>query len=227
MATLNVQPAPTTAPPVPRWQLAAAVAVPLCVLPSAVWRVAQVIPDPSPCVAAGGDATYIVGLSVVSMAAALLTLGLVRPWGEVFPRWIPRAGGRPVPVRAATTTALVGATIIAAITAYAVLNMAFDVVDEPLQPVPPGCEPPNSDVAILYAPLLAWAPLLYLLTYHYHHRRTDVTRADHLTPAAAVQPTGGVSRTPTDQPAASTLAWPDRSLADGREDHAGPPHGAR
>nr|WP_042187510.1 hypothetical protein [Kibdelosporangium sp. MJ126-NF4] len=27
----------------------------------------------------------------------LLTVGLIRPWGEVFPRWIPRLGGRPVP----------------------------------------------------------------------------------------------------------------------------------
>ncbi|MCF2434810.1 hypothetical protein LV779_08895 [Streptomyces thinghirensis] len=36
----------------------------------------------------------------MSEALALLTLGLVRPWGEVVPRRVPLLGGRPVPVMA-------------------------------------------------------------------------------------------------------------------------------
>jgi hypothetical protein len=37
-----------------------------------------------------------------ALLGAVLTVGLIRPWGVVFPRWMPRWAGRPVPVRAAT-----------------------------------------------------------------------------------------------------------------------------
>jgi len=145
------------------------------VLPSATWRighVVDVIVNGGPCaVESDGELVYVVSLSVLSMAAALLTLGLVRPWGEVVPRWLPVVGGRPVPVRGATIVATVGATLIALITAYAVLNAIFGFVDGPLRPAPAGCKPPGTTVAILYAPLVAWSPLLYLVTYDYYRRR--------------------------------------------------------
>jgi hypothetical protein len=35
---------------------------------------------------------------------AVLTIGLIRPWGEVFPRWMPGLAGRPVPIRAAAVS---------------------------------------------------------------------------------------------------------------------------
>ena len=161
--------------PVPRWVTAAAFAVPLCVLPSAAWRLGHVVDsilDGIPCESGVGELIYVAGLSVVSMTAALLTLGLVRPWGEVFPRWIPFAGGRPVPVRGATIAATTGATVIALITAYALLNDIFGWVEKPLEPVPPGCRPPGTVVLAAYLPLLAWAPLLYAVAYQYHRRRT-------------------------------------------------------
>jgi hypothetical protein len=37
------------------------------------------------------------GLATVAVGGALLTLGLVQRWGEVFPRWIPVLAGRRVP----------------------------------------------------------------------------------------------------------------------------------
>lgn len=45
------------------------------------------------------------GLATFAAAGALLTLGLVQRWGEVFPRWMPRVHGRPVPVRLAVVPA--------------------------------------------------------------------------------------------------------------------------
>jgi hypothetical protein len=33
----------------------------------------------------------------VAICGAILTLGLIQGWGEVFPRWLPIIGGRPVP----------------------------------------------------------------------------------------------------------------------------------
>lgn len=50
------------------------------------------------------------GLAAVAGAGALLTLGLIKPWGEVFPRWLPVIGGKRVPV----ALAVLPATIIAA-----------------------------------------------------------------------------------------------------------------
>lgn len=36
-------------------------------------------------------------LATLAVAGAVLTLGLIRPWGEVFPRWLPVIRGRRVP----------------------------------------------------------------------------------------------------------------------------------
>lgn len=94
-----------------RWTVWAAYAVLLCVLPSALWRIALVAgvfdykPPPS---ASMAEAIYVPSLSVVSVALALLTLGLVQSWGEVLPRWIPLLGGRRIPTLAAVIPALAG-----------------------------------------------------------------------------------------------------------------------
>jgi hypothetical protein len=45
----------------------------------------------------------------VAVAGALLTLGLVQGWGEVFPRWMPGVGGKRVP----PALAIVPATLVA------------------------------------------------------------------------------------------------------------------
>jgi hypothetical protein len=158
-----------------RWATTAAIAVPLCVLPSALWRLSHVVGSlvngPGPCeTGAAGESMYQASLSLVSMALALLTLGLVRPWGEVVPRWVPVIGGRRVPVRAATIPATVGATLIAALTVYQLLHQAFDIAG-PLEPLPPGCTPPGAEILVFYAPLVAWAPLLFLVTHDYRRRR--------------------------------------------------------
>jgi hypothetical protein len=55
------------------------------------------------------------GLATIAAVGALLTLGLVRPWGEVFPRWLPALGGRRVPPALAIAPAtLVAVSVTAA-----------------------------------------------------------------------------------------------------------------
>ncbi|MFF5171585.1 hypothetical protein ACFY3U_02990 [Micromonospora sp. NPDC000089] len=49
------------------------------------------------------------GLGAFAVAGAILTLGLVRPWGERFPRWMVGLAGRRVP----TMLAVVPATVVA------------------------------------------------------------------------------------------------------------------
>jgi hypothetical protein len=153
----------------PRWAVVAAHAVPLVTLPSGIWRLflaAGVDLGLRPYHAIGpGEAGYIVGLSVVSEALALLTLGLVRPWGERVPRWIPVLGGRRVAPYAAIVPAAAGAVALAVIWAYAFRDFpALGAVT---------FAGPGWHVLLVacYLPLLLWAPLLAVVTGAYWHRR--------------------------------------------------------
>src|SRR5215211_5686001 len=87
---------------------AAAYAVLLCVLPSAVWRLHAVLvkdlPPACEALMAVWEPYYVASLSVISLGAALLTIGLIRPWGEVVPGWVPFVGGRVIPVPGAVIT---------------------------------------------------------------------------------------------------------------------------
>lgn len=157
----------------PRWAFWAAYAVPLCLLPSAVWRAQLVLTTDLP------HGWYLVTLSVVEMGLGLLTLGLVHSWGEVVPRWIPLFGGRRIAMRAVVIPAAVGGIAIIVLCAYGVLNgifhwvtpeqaRALSVFDAPERME---LEPPGPWVAAAYAPLLAWGPLLLAVTFAYYRRR--------------------------------------------------------
>jgi hypothetical protein len=51
-------------------------------------------------------------LASVAVGGALLTLGLVRPWGEVYPRWFPFLRGRPIRPRVAIVPGAIVAVLI-------------------------------------------------------------------------------------------------------------------
>jgi len=158
--------------PVPTWAQVTAWAVPATVLPSAVWRIvdwAHGLAYGHPCAAPGAplwEKVYVPSLSVVSLGLALLTLGLVRPWGEVFPAWVPGLGGRPVPVRFGVAVAVTGALAVGAFIVRGLVGGA------PRNALPPGCVPPGWEVLQFYAPMVLWPPLLLAVTWHYHRRRT-------------------------------------------------------
>ena len=169
----------TTVRPVPGWARLAAHAVPLCVLPCGLWRIALGLGAPLGLsgelaeIYRGPDWTltpYVLFLSLFTEAFALLTLGLVRPWGEVFPRWLPGVGGRRVPVTFAVTAAALGALIVMTIMAQVAANWS-----SPQLMGNPGA--PRGALYVLmaacYAPALAWGPLLLAVTVAYARRRTS------------------------------------------------------
>ncbi|MCG5471406.1 hypothetical protein LADH09A_005399 [Micromonospora sp. LAH09] len=149
------------------WAFWAAYAVPLCVLPSAIWRLSLVFTD---------DAVttwYMVFLSVLSMGLALSTLGLVYRWGQQVPHWVPLLGRRSIPARPVVLVALIGGSLLVAICLYLLLNNTFHFVDrgwvgmgrdEPPHPAP------GWDVLRYYAPLVAWGPLVIAVAVDYHRR---------------------------------------------------------
>lgn len=83
------------------------------------------------------------GLALFAVVGALLTWGLVARWGEVFWSWVPRVGGRPVPV----AMALVPGLLVAAAVTSAGLSFWRMVLAGDLWAVPGA----TSDWA-------AWAP---------------------------------------------------------------------
>ncbi|MET7753441.1 hypothetical protein ABZT27_01860 [Streptomyces sp. NPDC005389] len=160
-------------PGVPRWAVLAAHAVPLVTLPSGLWRLALVAGLPVTRDAGWnamgvGESVYVVSLSVVSELLAFLTLGLVRPWGEVFPRWMPFLGGRRVDPAAATGAALAGVAGLCAIAAWGAYAAYAD-----LGPAIPSTPAQDALLAVCYAPLLAWPVLLAAVAVAYHRRRRD------------------------------------------------------
>lgn len=168
-------------PGVPRWAALAAYAVPLVTLPSGLWRVALVagLPVAGEPVRTGWGVLYVLSLTVVCEGLALLTLGLVRPWGEVVPRWIPLIGGRSVRPLAAVIPALLGAATLFGLCGWVGYLQTSNVAAG-------GITDSAAQEALLvacYAPLLAWAPLLTLTAIAYYRRRTTALPAQAREPA--------------------------------------------
>ncbi|MBA8956669.1 hypothetical protein ACFQU9_34900 [Actinomadura namibiensis] len=154
----NAPTAPRPVPAAPRWAVLAAHAVTLTTLPAALWRIGVACGLPLGYTEAGfrrirGDGwegpAWLVLLSVLTEAAALLTLVLVRDWRLFSPR-------------VTTAIAGTGAVVLAALWTpflfwWAVPNAAMTETGHLL-------------VGFVYLPLVAWAPLLAAVTVNYHRR---------------------------------------------------------
>ncbi|TXS41974.1 hypothetical protein [Streptomyces sp. OR43] len=159
------------ASPAPRWAVRCAHLAALVVLPTGLWRIALVLGFPAGYTAEGFEAfatpgakAWMLFLSVVTELLALLTVGLVRPWGEVLPRWIPRVGGRTVHPLAATVPALTGAVCLTALWAPMAWWWTFPHADM--------THTGHTVVGLLYQPLILWGPLLGAVAVSYYRRRT-------------------------------------------------------
>ena len=96
---------------------------------------------------------------------AVLTMGLIRPWGEVFPRWMPGLAGRAVPVRAAA----VPGGIVAALVTLAAVPMLVGMLTGDLTRIEKG-------LSVLLFPFWIWGPALALAVWGYVAHRTGVMR---------------------------------------------------
>ena len=160
-----------------RWAVVAAHLAPLVTLPSAVWRFGLVfgasmgvVMDGKPMTVTGWEFAYVIGLVLVSEATALLTIGLVRPWGERAPAWMPLIGGRRVPSRPVVAVALLGSLALTYIWIGAALAYAGGELGD-------GFKGSGWEALFVaaYAPLLLWGPLVAAVTFDYwrRHRASD------------------------------------------------------
>ena len=117
-------------------------------------------------------------LGLLPLIGGLLTHGLARPWGEVYPRWFGSRAGRPIPLGVALAPALTASILIttAGLTLLrGELNVRLGLVAEP-----------NPDVTGwgAWVPGLFWLPwgvALAVAVYAYYRRRA----AGPWTPARA------------------------------------------
>lgn len=153
---------------VERHRVAFTVAAAAMALPYAIARASWLTPWPlfggSREIFTASPDIRVVGLMLgaAMLAGAVLTLGLVLPWGERVPRWVPRIGGCAVPVPLVAVPAV---TVAALFTAGGVQSLTLALT---------GATPGGT---ALMLPFWAWGPLLGLATWGYvrHRAARDVT----------------------------------------------------
>ncbi|MEU6786088.1 hypothetical protein ABZ912_43445 [Nonomuraea angiospora] len=161
-----------TEQPVPRWALRVAYALPWLLLPSCLWRLPFAFHfdmgqlNDAPVSPLWITIPYVFGLSVITELVALLSIGLVRGWGEVVPNWIPVIGGRCVPTMAAVVPAVIGGLLMTAISVWMVLAWV-GVFDRTAYEN--GWWQALAMVCI--TPIALWGPIVLALAYAYHLRR--------------------------------------------------------
>lgn len=166
----------TGVPPAPRWAELAARATLWTTVPSGVWRIAFGFGVPVGFTGATGAAfaehqpgwgtVYVIVLSAVAESLAFLTVGLVRPWGQVAPRWIPLIGGRRVRPLAAIVPAALGSVVLTWTGMSALFGgWARDMADPDS---PQGFA--AAGMTLAYLPLVAWGPLLGAVTVDFARR---------------------------------------------------------
>ncbi|WP_419992559.1 hypothetical protein [Streptomyces boninensis] len=155
----------TSSPP-PRWLRVLAHTAALTPVPSGVWRLAMAAGVPTgfavgsglhPSEISGEFAAYMVVLSLLAEALALLTLGLVQRWGEAVPAWVPRLGGRRIPPLAAFLPAIAAATVL---TAAGILGVVGWTSAENMGAATSPHGAAFWVMTLAYAPLVLWGPLL-------------------------------------------------------------------
>ncbi|MFI9721089.1 hypothetical protein ACIHFE_15785 [Streptomyces sp. NPDC052396] len=171
----------TTTATASRWAVRAAHLPPLLTLPSGLWRLSLVCGFSGGYTPEGLDrlgvtgwgAAWLITLSVLSEAAALLTLGLVRPWGEVLPRWL---GGRRV--RPLTAVIAAGTGCVALLGLWTPFLFWWQFPESGMT------HTGHTVVGFLYLPMVLWAPVLGVLTVAYWRRKRGASEVGGMAQAA-------------------------------------------
>lgn len=167
----------TTALEPVRWSVLAAWGALLVTVPSAVWRVLMIfglIPGTQDLrkFELAGDAAlahgYVLTLSIVQLTAGLLTVGLVRPWGERFLT-------HRVPVVPVLVVATVGGLAVVWLFDVSMVG-ALLAGHRPDAGLVSGA--PLAVMVACYAPILLWGPLELVATAGYGLRRLRYVRLE-------------------------------------------------
>ncbi len=147
------------------WGFWATIVAVLCPMPYALLRMTWLLPNPigfdaDELNAEPGIKLFGLGLGLIALAAGIVTLGLIRPWGEVWPRWIPLVAGRPVPIKAAVIPGAVAATLLL-VSSASLIGLLWTFDASLLENV----------LFVLILPFPLWGASVGLATAAYYYRR--------------------------------------------------------
>jgi hypothetical protein len=108
------------------------------------------------------------GLGLIALTSGIVTLGLIRPWGEVWPRWIPLVAGRPVPIKAAVIPGGVAATLLL-VGSASLIGLLWS----------PDASTTKNLLFLLLLPFPVWGTSLALATAAYNYRRRPTCPTYH------------------------------------------------
>ncbi|MEV0283774.1 hypothetical protein AB0H36_06580 [Kribbella sp. NPDC050820] len=156
-----------------RWGFWATIVAVLCPMPYALLRMTWLLPNPigfdaDELNAEPGIKLFGLGLGLIALAAGIVTLGLIRPWGEVWPRWIPIVAGRPVPLKAAVVPGAVAATLLLVASA-SLIGLLWT----------PDASTVENILYLLILPFPLWGASLAVATAAYYYRRRTTCSTCH------------------------------------------------
>ncbi|TDC55158.1 hypothetical protein E1281_13905 [Actinomadura sp. KC345] len=142
-----------------RWGRRITIIAAIMPLPYGLARLTWFTPWPIAFPEGAGWGIWITGvlLGFASEGGAILTRGLIRPWGEVWPRWIPVLHGRSIQVAGPTFAALTVSVMLGLLTVFIAVSAAKGELD--LLGV------------VAFVPLALWGPLLAGAAMAYYYRR--------------------------------------------------------
>ncbi|MFI6673511.1 hypothetical protein [Kribbella sp. NPDC050470] len=156
-----------------RWGFWATIVAVLCPMPYALLRMTWLLPNPigfdaDELNAEPGIKLFGLGLGLIALTAGIVTLGLIRPWGEVWPRWIPIVAGRPVPLKAAVVPGAVAATLLLVASA-SLIGLLWT----------PDASTVENILYLLILPFPLWGASLAVATAAYYYRRRTTCSTCH------------------------------------------------
>ena len=119
-----------------RWGRVATLVAAAGPLPYGLLRMTWLTPWPVGLPDGSDPALRLFGLAlgVAALGGAVATVGLIRPWGEVWPSWVPVLRGRPVPVRVPVVAGgLVAVVLLAASPAMIAIGVAGLASGDPFE----------------------------------------------------------------------------------------------
>ncbi|MGW1340410.1 hypothetical protein ACWCOV_05105 [Kribbella sp. NPDC002412] len=156
-----------------RWGFWATIVAVLCPMPYALLRMTWLLPNPigfdaDELNAEPGLKLFGLGLGLIALTSGIVTLGLIRPWGEVWPRWIPIVAGRPVPLQAAVVPGAVAATLLLVASA-SLVGLLWR----------PDSSTVENLLDLLVLPFPLWGASLAVATAAYYYRRRTACSTCH------------------------------------------------
>jgi len=154
-----------------RWGFWATIVAVLCPMPYALLRMTWLLPNPigfdaDELNAEPGMKLFGLGLGLIALASGIVTLGLIRPWGEVWPRWIPFVAGRPVPIKAAVIPGAVAATLLL-VSSASLIGLLWSSDASTAENI----------LFLLILPFPVWGAAVALATAAYYYRRRTTCTA--------------------------------------------------